>query len=169
MKKTSLRRELLIPVTVLVIGVSVAIAWVSMKAGTDAVHTLTQRVLTDMVNRISNATERHLEGALIALESVSPNPHSVPKEQAFSDDMRTLEFDLWAASGLFMNVNNYVYYGGDDGRFVGVYRIANNFVELFWREPGTSLREVYDVAAPGDAGDGDDLVERQQTAAQRTL
>ncbi|MFZ6645850.1 diguanylate cyclase [Undibacterium sp. TJN25] len=150
MKKTSLRRELLIPVTVLVIGVSVAIAWVSMKAGTDAVHTLTQRVLTDMVNRISNATERHLEGALIALESVSPNPHSVPKEQAFSDDMHALEFDLWAASGLFMNVNNYVYYGGDDGRFVGVYRITNNFVELFWREPGTALREVYDVAAPGD-------------------
>ncbi|HTD04316.1 diguanylate cyclase domain-containing protein [Undibacterium sp.] len=150
MKRTSLRRELLIPVTVLVIGVSVAIAWVSMKAGTDAVQTLTQRVLTDMVNRISNATERHLEGALIALESISPDPRTVPREQVFSDDMRTLEINLWAASGLFMNVNNYVYYGGEDGRFVGVYRIKNDFVELFWHEPGDGLREVYNVASPGD-------------------
>ncbi|MES2072256.1 MAG: diguanylate cyclase [Pseudomonadota bacterium] len=149
-KKTSLRRELLIPVTVLVIGVSVAIAWVSMKAGTDAVQTLTQRVLTDMVNRISNATERHLEGALIALESIAPNPKTVPREQVFSDDMHTLEFNLWAASGLFMNVNNYVYYGGADGRFVGVYRIANDFVELFWHEPGGASREVYNVSSPGD-------------------
>ncbi|MES2103834.1 MAG: diguanylate cyclase [Pseudomonadota bacterium] len=150
MKKTSLRRELLIPVTVLVIGVSVAIAWVSMKAGTDAVQTLTQRVLTDMVNRISNATERHLEGALIALESISPDPRTVPREQVFSDDMHTLEVNLWAASGLFMNVNNYVYYGGEDGRFVGVYRIANDFVELFWHEPGGAQREVYNVTNPGD-------------------
>ncbi|GGC97287.1 diguanylate cyclase domain-containing protein [Undibacterium terreum] len=150
MKKTSLRRELLIPVTVLVIGVSVAIAWVSMKAGTDAVQTLTQRVLTDMVNRISNATERHLEGALIALESISPNPKTVPREQVFSDDMHTLEVNLWAASGLFMNVNNYVYYGGSDGRFVGVYRISSDFVQLFWRLPGEAQREVYNVNSPGD-------------------
>lgn len=150
MKKTSLRRELLIPLAVLVLGVSAATAWVSMKAGTDAVQTLTQRVLIDMVNRISNATERHLEGALIALESISPNPKTVPREQVFSDDMHTLEVNLWAASGLFMNVNNYVYYGGEDGRFVGVYRVANDFVELFWHQPGGSLREVYNVTSPGD-------------------
>jgi diguanylate cyclase (GGDEF)-like protein len=43
-----------------------------------------------------------------------------------------------------------VYYGGADGRFVGVYRIANNEVKLFWRQPGDTQREVYQISKPGD-------------------
>ncbi len=150
MAKSSLRRELVIPITVLVIGVSAAIAWVSMKAGTDAVETLTQRVLLDVVNRISVAAEKHLDGALIALESVAPNPLSVPEEQPFSTNVRTLEQKLWSASGLFMDVNYYVYFGGKDGQFVGVNRIAKDNVELYLRKPDTSLRQVYQVAKIDD-------------------
>ncbi|MCU6434047.1 diguanylate cyclase [Undibacterium sp. Jales W-56] len=153
MSKSSLRRELVVPITVLVIGVSVAIAWVSMKAGTDAVHTLTQRILIDMVNRISSATERHLDSALIVLESVAPDPKKQPQTQNFSDDLHNLEDKLWAASGLFMDVNNYVYYGGADGRMIGVFRIRNDFVELYWHEPNAPLRQVYKVKAPGDRSD----------------
>lgn len=150
MSRTSLRRELVVPITVLVISVSAAIAWVSMKAGTDAVYTLTQRVLTDMVNRINISTEKHLDGALTALESVAPSPSRVPAAQSFSTDMHGLEEKFWAASGLFMDVNNYVYFGGKDGRFVGVYRISRNEVQLFWREPEWDHREVYRVAGVGD-------------------
>lgn len=150
MSRSSLRRELVIPITVLVIGVSAAIAWVSMKAGTDAVQTLTQRILTDMVNRINHSTEKHLDGALIALESIAPSVAHIPKEQPFSDDMLALEEKLWAASGLFMDVNNYVYFGGKDGRFVGVYRISKDAVQFFWREPEGSERRVYKVSGIGD-------------------
>lgn len=150
MSRSSLRRELVIPITVLVIGVSAAIGWVSMKAGTDAVQTLTQRILIDIVNRINVATEKHLDGALIALESIAPSPLNVPKEQAFSNDMQALELKLWMASGLFMDVNNYVYFGGKDGRFVGVYRIAKDNVQLYWREPGASSRQVYAATSIGD-------------------
>ena len=131
MARSSLRRELVIPITVLVIGVSAAIAWVSMKAGTDAVETLTQRVLLDVVNRINVSAEKHLDGALIALESVAPNPLSVPQEQPFSTNVRVLEQKLWSASGLFMDVNYYVYFGGKDGQFVGVNRIAKDNVARF--------------------------------------
>lgn len=150
MSHSSLRRQLVIPITLLVIGVSAAIGWVSMKAGTDAVHTLTQRMLVDMVNRINLSTERHLEGALTALESVAPSADRMPKEHEFSTDMRTLEDKFWAASGLFMDVNNYVYFGGKDGRFVGVYRISKRDVQLFWREPDVSRRDVYHVTGIGD-------------------
>ncbi|MFZ6769544.1 diguanylate cyclase domain-containing protein [Undibacterium sp. Di26W] len=150
MSRSSLRRELVIPITVLVIGVSAAIGWVSMKAGTDAVYTLTQRILVDMVNRINHATEKHLDGALIALESVAPSAGNVPKEQAFPTDMKVLEEKFWVASGLFMDVNNYVYFGGNDGRFVGVYRISNGMVQLFWREPEWNKRFVYRVGHVGD-------------------
>ncbi|MBI3286128.1 MAG: diguanylate cyclase [Burkholderiales bacterium] len=150
MSRSSLRRELVIPITVLVIGVSAAIGWVSMKAGTDAVHTLTERILLDMVNRINSATEKHLDGALTALESVAPSTVHIPKEQPFSTNMLALEEKFWAASGLFMDVNNYVYFGGKDGRFVGVYRISRDVVQLFWREPDWTSRLVYKVKATGD-------------------
>ena len=150
MSRSSLRRELVIPITVLVIGVSAAIGWVSMKAGTDAVYTLTQRILVDMVNRINHATEKHLDGALIALESVAPSSINLPKVQSFSADMKALEEKFWAASGLFMDVNNYVYFGGSDGRFVGVYRVSKETVQLFWREPDSDKRTVFRVSHVGD-------------------
>lgn len=135
---------------ILVIGVSAAIAWVSVKAGTDAVNAFSQRVLVDMVSRISDASERHLDGALIALESIAPSAQNLPKKQIFSDEMATLEPKLWAASGLFMDINNYVYYGGADGRMIGVFRIAPDFVELYWREKGGVPRKVFKAGAPGD-------------------
>ncbi|MDE2428264.1 MAG: diguanylate cyclase, partial [Burkholderiales bacterium] len=150
MRRSSLRRELVIPIIALVIGVSAAIGWVSMKAGSDAVFTLTQRILVDMAHGINHATEKHLDGALTALESVAPSPSRIPKVQAFSDDMHVLEEKFWAASGLFMDVNNYVYFGGKDGRFVGVYRISRNVVQLLWREPDWSERKVFKVAGVGD-------------------
>ena len=150
MTKSSLRRKLVIPITALVIGVSAAIAWVSMKAGTDAVETLTRRVLLDVINRINVAAEKHLDGALSALESVAPNPLSVPQEQPFSTNTRLLEQKLWSASGLFMDVNYYVYFGGKDGQFVGVNRIAKDNVELYLRESGTKVRQVFQVSKIGD-------------------
>lgn len=153
MRRSSLRRELVIPIIALVIGVSAAIGWVSMKAGSDAVFTLTQRILVDMAYGINHATEKHLDGALTALESVAPSPSRIPKVQAFSDDMHVLEEKFWAASGLFMDVNNYVYFGGKDGRFVGVYRISRDVVQLLWREPDWSERKVFKVAGVGDRSD----------------
>ena len=153
MSRSSLRRELVIPITCLVIGVSAAIGWVSMKAGTDAVQTLSQRVLVDMAQRINSSTEKHLDGALTALESVAPSSSLVPKERAFPTDMHVLEDKFWTASGLFMDVNNYVYFGGKDGRFVGVYRISRSEVQLFWREPEAKHRDVYRVSSIGDRSD----------------
>lgn len=150
MGKSSLRRALVFPIAILLIGVSAAIAWISLKAGTDAVQTITQRVLIDMVKRISSATEHHLEDAMIALESLDPDPKHVPKVPRFSQDLKVLESKLWVASGLFMDVNNYVYYGGADGRMVGVFRIRDDFVELYWHEPGAEKRDVFRINAPGE-------------------
>jgi diguanylate cyclase (GGDEF)-like protein len=150
MNKFSLRQQLVLPFVFLVIFISAGIGWVSFRAGAEAVEDLTRRVLVDMVNRISGATERHLAGALTVLQLIAPDPATVPRIQPFSDDLASLERRFWAASGLFMEVNNYVYFGGEDGRFVGVNRVDKNFVELYLREPGASQRRVYAVQAAGD-------------------
>jgi diguanylate cyclase (GGDEF)-like protein len=89
---------------------------------------------------------------LIALESVAPSVNNAPKLQKFSDGLAVLEPKLWAASGLFMDINNYVYYGGADGRMIGVFRISPDFVELYWREKGDAPRRVFKVGGPGERG-----------------
>ena len=150
MNKSSLHRQLVLPYVLLVIFVSITIGWVSYHAGEKAVTSLSQRVLMDMVERIANATEHHLAGALVALNSVDPDPKTVPKTQPFSIDLNLLETRLWIASGLFMDLSNYVYFGGEDGRFVGVNRVNKDFVELYLREPGAKRRQIYTVSAPGD-------------------
>lgn len=150
MNKSSLRRQLVLPYVALVVFVSVAIGWVSSRAGEAAVQTLSQRVLAEMTDHIGSATEQHLAGALKVLNAVDPDPATLPKPQTFSDDLASLESRLWIASGLFANVNDYVYFGGEDGRFVGVRRVGKEFVELRLREPGARARKVYATTSPGD-------------------
>lgn len=152
MNKSSLRRQLVLPFVFLVMFVSAAIGWISFRAGENAIADLTARVLVDMVNRIGSATEQHLAGAQIALQSAAPDPKTVPKAQAFPEDVASLEQRLWTASGLFMDVNNYVYFGGADGRFVGVNRVSKDMVEFYLREPNAEQRQVFSVQAPGDRG-----------------
>lgn len=150
MGRSSLRRELVIPIAVLVIGISVATAWVSMKTGVDAVNTLSERVLVDLADRIGNETERQLEGSMVVLESIAPSTKNIPRLQPFSNDLDQLESKLWAASGLFMTVNNFVYFGGVDGRMIGVFRRSPDFVELYRQEPGSPTRKTFRSLAPGD-------------------
>ncbi|RZI41952.1 sensor domain-containing diguanylate cyclase [Herbaspirillum sp. HC18] len=150
MNNSSLRRQLVLPYVLLVIFVSAAIAWVSYQAGKEAVGVLSQRVLADMLDRIGGATERHLAGALTALNAIDPDPAALPRMQGFSDDLTSLEARLWVASGLFTDVNNYVYFGAADGSFVGINRVSKDFVELYLRERRAPRRQVYSVSGLGD-------------------
>lgn len=150
--RSSLHRQIILPYVLLVVLMSIALGWVSYQAAEDAVTALSHRVLQEMVQRVGSATEQQLAGALTALHSVDPDPATIPRAQVFPDDLAVLEARFWSASGLFMDLSNYVYFGGEDGRFVGVNRINKDVVELYLRHPGAARRHVYAVAAPGDRG-----------------
>jgi diguanylate cyclase (GGDEF)-like protein len=152
MNRHSLRQQLILPFVILVIFVSCAIGWVSFRAGEHAVSELTQRVLVDILGRIGSATEQHLSGAMVALSAVEPEPEARPRGYAFSDDLKHLEEQFWVASGLFKAVNHYVYFGGTDGRFIGVNRAAPGAVEVHLRPPGDDRRTIYAAQAPGVHG-----------------
>jgi diguanylate cyclase len=151
MNRSSLRRQLVLPYVLLVIFVSATIGWVSYQIGENAVKMLSQRLVAEMVQRIGGATEQHLANALAVLRTVDPDLARQSRPEAFSDNLAALEPRLWTASGLFMDVNNYVYFGGADGRFIGIKRINKDFVELYLREAG-ARRNVYAVTAPGERG-----------------
>jgi diguanylate cyclase len=150
MNKSSLRRQLVLPYVLLVISVSIAIGWVSYQASEEAVRTLSHRILAGMLDNVREATEQHFAGALTALNSIDPDPQTVPRAQPFPDSLQALESRLWVAGGLFMDINNCVYFGGEDGRFVGISRVSKDLVQFYLREPTDAQRHVYQVSVPGD-------------------
>jgi diguanylate cyclase len=84
------------------------------------------------------------------LQSVAPDPQTLPKRQPFSDDVTNFEQRFWAASDLFMELSNYVYFGGADGRFVGVNRVNKDFVELYlYVSARTACRAKASVCSAG--------------------
>ena len=150
---SSLHRVFIIPFVLLVSALALSVGWVSYRAGDEAAEELSRRVLLDLIGRINQATERHLLGSEIALNTVAPEPIPMAggRERtivAFSDDLSQLEDRLWIATGLFPEVNRYVYFGGEDGRFAGVNRLPGNMYELRLRGPGEEFRRVYSMAGP---------------------
>jgi diguanylate cyclase (GGDEF)-like protein len=88
----------------------------------------------------------------VALQAVAPDPVFSPvgaltTPLPFSDGFDVLEERMWIATGFFPTVNNYVYFGGADGRFVGIYRRSDR-IELRLRDAGAAQRHVYSVAGP---------------------
>ncbi|HYD94393.1 MAG TPA: diguanylate cyclase [Noviherbaspirillum sp.] len=150
---TSLQRVLVVPFVLLVLALAGVIYWASFRSGDNAGREFSQTVLLNMVDRVTHQTESHLAGARTALNTVVPNAVYSPADRTTSPiglvtDPEALEHQLWIATGLFPAVNNYVYFGGTDGSFVGINRNLDR-IELRLRQPQSSERQVFSVAAPG--------------------
>jgi diguanylate cyclase len=151
-KHSTLQRVLVIPFVMLVLSLAGVIYWASNRSGESAAQEFSEKVLLGMVERVNQATDRHLLGARVALGAVAPDPVVSPADHTvtslpFPDDLEALEERMWVATSFFPAVNNYVYYGGADGRFVGIMRRPDR-IELRLRPAGAAQRQVYSVAAP---------------------
>ena len=146
MKKFSLKYQLILPFVFLVLLVPATVGWMLFDAGATAINTLTRRVLTDVAHRINEATEQHLTAAIHLLNAFAPESEAQP----FSSNLGWLENRIWSISSIYSQAGNFTYFGGEDGRFVGVYRINSYLTELYLREPGVKRRTVYAVSHPGD-------------------
>ena len=150
MRRFSLQQQLLLPFAFLVILISAGIVSVSYRASTVAVDDMVRKFLLATSSRISKASEQHLIDALAALESVAPDPAVVPDTQVSFNDLSLLERRFWIASGLFPAINSYVYFGGADGRFVGVDREFKGRVEVYIRQSKVERRQVFLAKTPDD-------------------
>ncbi|HVL76176.1 MAG TPA: diguanylate cyclase [Noviherbaspirillum sp.] len=154
MKRSTLQRVLVIPFVILVLSLGGVIYLATKRAGDNASHEFSRTVLLGLSERIGQATSHHLLGAHIAIKAVVPDPVYSPVENRttalpFPDDLQGLEERLWIATGFFPFVNNYVYFGTPDGRFVGINRRPDR-TELRLQAAGGAPRTVYSVAAPGE-------------------
>ena len=150
MRKFSLKYQLVLPFVFLVLLVPLTVGWMLYQAGATAVNTLTSRVRTDVALRISAATERHLNAALYVLDTIVPQDEANSAGAYLPSDLGWMEKRIWSASRLYPEAGNYTYFGGADGRFVGVYRVNSYLTELYLRPHGDAPRRVYAAARAGD-------------------
>jgi diguanylate cyclase len=153
MKRSTLQRVLVIPFVILVLSLGGVIYLAAQRSGEHASHEFSRTVLLALVDRVGQATDRHLLGAHIAIKAVAPEPVFSPADAStavlpFSEDLDILEQRMWAATGFFPTINNYVYFGAVDGRFVGVNRHPER-IELRLQPVGGAARSIYSMSAPG--------------------
>jgi diguanylate cyclase (GGDEF)-like protein len=144
----SLRAALTIPYVLLTLALAAAIALISYWAGKNAVEQLSDRLLVDIVQRVSQSVDRHLVGSRVALEAVLPRAGGAHSQVVPSFD--ELEKRMSVATALNSNPNNYIYYGNKAGQFLGVNRLDASTVEIREKRDAKSSRQFFQVS--GNAG-----------------
>ncbi len=139
-----LRQMLTVPFVLLVLLAAGVIGLLSYRAGSDAVDTLSDRVLSETVNRILQAVEKHVSGSEAVLETAFPT--DVPAPLSVKNDIDNLRTRLWLATSIHRDPNNYAYYGNRMGQFIGLWRFSETEAELRLRADADVPRSIYRYA-----------------------
>ena len=120
--RASQRQMLTIPYVILVLLAATVIGMLSYDAGREAVDTLADHVLSETVNRITQAVDKHISGSEAVLETAFPS--DIPAPSSIRDDLEELRTRFWLATSIHRNPNNYAYYGNRKGQFIGLWRYS---------------------------------------------
>ncbi|GAA0745961.1 diguanylate cyclase [Ideonella azotifigens] len=138
----SLRQLLTLPYVVLVLLLTLVLGTLSYRAGRIAVDSLSDQLLTETVGRISQAVELHVLGSGAVLETAFPRGMSAPPRVA--DGLDALRTRFWLATSVHPELNNYVYYGDEQGHFFGLLREGGEQAQLRLRLKGEGPRSLYE-------------------------
>ena len=136
-----LRLMLTVPYVALLLLAAGIIGLLSYSAGSDAVDTLSDRVLSETVNRIAQAVEKHVSGSEAVLETAFPT--DVPAPLSVKSELDALRTRLWLATSVHRDPNNYAYYGNRSGHFIGLWRFSETEAELRLRVEADVPRSIY--------------------------
>jgi diguanylate cyclase (GGDEF)-like protein len=138
--RISLRQWLTIPYIALVTGLVLLIGALSYQAGSQAVDTVADHLLSETVARIGQTVDRHVVGSGATLEAAFPQGMAAP--QRIEAEMATLRSRFWIATSLHLDPNNYVYYGNQSGQFFGLWRHSGTDGELRVKTKADAPREI---------------------------
>lgn len=153
LKQSSLQRLFILPFIFLMLCLAVTIGWFLYRASDDATEVLARDSLMEIMGRVGQATDRQLQAARGALLVVAP---AVIKPGYGSDpglaipfphDFAAIEERLWIADGLSKEPT-YVYFGAEDGSFIGLRRDIHNHY-MFARRDRENRSYLYSVEGPG--------------------
>lgn len=140
LSRLTLRQMLTLPYVALVVALAATIGALSYSAGRDAVDELSNQLLTETVNRIAQAVDRHVAGSAAVLETAFPK--GVPAPDRVAEAMPALRTRFWLATSVHRDPNNYAYYGDIDGHFFGLWRHGADDAELRLRTDGSGPRRI---------------------------
>ena len=141
LSRATLRQMLTVPYVALVLLSALVIGLLSYRAGSEAVDDLSERVLSEMVERIAQAVDKHVSGSQAVLETAFPT--DVPAPVSIKDELEALRTRFWLATSVHLEPNNYAYYGNRSGQFFGLYRFSETEAELRLRLEGDPVRSIY--------------------------
>ncbi|MCB1906199.1 MAG: GGDEF domain-containing protein [Rhodocyclaceae bacterium] len=110
-------------------------------AGSRAVDAVSVTHLREMVGRIGQAVDRHIVGSAAVLEAAFPEGVHAPR--SLTSDLDELRTRFWIATSLHRDPNNYVYYGNQQGQFIGLYRHSEHEAELRFKEAAGDTRTIF--------------------------
>lgn len=140
-RRLSLGQLLTVPYVVLVLVLAVILGALSYRAGRNAVDSLSDQLLTETVSRIAQAVERHVYGSGAVLETAFPKGVAAP--QSIAKDVAALRTRFWLATSVHRGLNNYAYYGDEQGHFFGLWRDSESEAQLRLRVSGEGSRTLY--------------------------
>lgn len=152
---SSLRAALLVPFVGVVILVAASISLLSYQTGLRAVDELSEQLLLDISNRVTQATSRHLASSSVMLNAVVPElatsgNDGVGRTDLVPATLGDFERRMWIALNLFPTAGSYIYYGSHEGEFVGLERKSEHDYEVRWREANAPQRSIFATEGPGE-------------------
>jgi diguanylate cyclase (GGDEF)-like protein len=138
--RLTLRQLLTIPYVALILLATIVIGSMSFWTGRNAVDTLSDLLLKEVVGRISLAVQSHVGGSESVLETAFPTGVSAPANLA--DDIPLLRTRFWQATSVNRDPNNYAYYGDRNGYFFGLLRHSETDAEVRLRTAASPNREI---------------------------
>lgn len=139
----SLKSRLIMPFVLLLLLTTIILAALSFKVGSHALSNLSQQLLTEQAERISQVVDRHMYGSGAVLET------AFPLDMRTSEDIREgiagMQERFWTATSLYPESNNYVYYGNINGQSFGLMRHSNQRAEIRLRTRENQVRDIYSL------------------------
>ncbi|MBB6579199.1 diguanylate cyclase (GGDEF)-like protein [Comamonas odontotermitis] len=142
-KASSLTISLILPFVMLIALLTGVLGVLWYWTGSKTVSTLSQQLMVEMAERISQAVDRHIFSSRSIIEASFPDGMYAPGK--LQDDMPALRTRLWAATSLTGNEGDYVYYGNQSGQGIGLLRKSETLAELRLKLRAEDYRAIYTV------------------------
>ncbi|MFG1487705.1 cache domain-containing protein, partial [Oceanospirillum sp. HFRX-1_2] len=140
----SLKSRLIMPFVLLLLLTTTIIALLSFQVGSHALSNLSEQLLTEQAERISQVVDRHMYGSGAVLETAFPLDMRASED--IRHDISGMQERFWTATSLYPESNNYVYYGNIRGQGYGLSRHPNQQAEIRMRTRENQARDIYSLS-----------------------
>ncbi len=144
-KASSLTLSLVLPFVMLIALLTGVLGVLWYWTGSKTVSTLSQQLMVEMAERISQAVDRHIFSSRTVIEAAFPEGLAAPER--LESELPALRSRMWAATSLSGENGDYVYYGNRDGQAIGLLRKSGQQAELRLKLQAGDHRSIY--ALPG--------------------